>query len=344
MNELNNYKCNVSFNHPENTESWNQICSKNGNLLQTTLHDQIQDFYHQKPVYFQVLCNNLLVGGLKLYFWQSKYNSLKRISSLLYQLSEFIYDVSSISFENCRTVLSEHVNAFIKQHKIVCFECSNFYGSSESLMTPFNMHASKGTPFNVGYVNLKQGKLLISTFNRNTKRNIKKAEDNFVSISTDDDISKFNRFLKLIFEQQNLLSKCPNPDYVERFYEIYKKTDSAQIYYANKDGQPFSAVLISTSGKYAYSNFGGTIKNNWGTGQFMYFKIMEIFQNSYYERFYFGQIAREEDDGNLKFTKGISGFKKGFDCVELPSAKNRYIILKFRYFIWNTLLRILKMK
>jgi len=330
-----------SYDKPINEIAWNNLCLVCDNFVQTTNNDKAQNFYKQQAIYFQIFDDSSkLIAGSKFYLSQNKRKILRHLNKDLLQFGEFIFD-STDKIESYRTLLLENLAQFLKKEKIVKYSCGNFYGNPSLLLKLEPKHFSKKivNEFNIARVDLRTAELLPS-FNRNTRRNIKKAEENELKNTFENNnIEDFRPFLIEIYSQQGNLEGCPNLDYVRQMHNNI--LDQIGLTFCNKKKQLLSAVLCINYGKSVYSVFGGTLKNDFGSGQFMYYKLMQRLQNEGFEYYYFGQIAKEDDSENKKFSVGISTFKRGFNCEEIAAEKNTFILKPIYLSIWNFLVKIL---
>lgn len=334
-------KFEIKYNYPIDEDVWNKLCEQCDNFVQSTYNDKAQSFYQQVPVYFHLLNEgNSLVAGVKFYYSENKRTVFKPFSKTVYQFGEMIYSDGS-NIDIYKKILFEKLSNFLKQKKIVTYVCGNFYGNSDLLIKLNNPFVkNKISYFNVAYVDLHE-KDLLATFNRNTRRNIKKAEEaDLKTIIDNKNINDFMPLLVEVYEQQGNPEGCPNLDYIKNFYESL--SNCTILTYCFQEKQLLSAVLNIKFGKSVYSLFGGTLKNDIGSGQYMYYQLMKDLQQKGFQRYYFGQIAREEDEKNKKFSIGISTFKRGFTCDEVPSEKNEYILKPFYHRFWQVLIKLRK--
>lgn len=322
----------ISDNYPSNTNAWDDLCLANSNLVQSTHFDKVQAFYKQKPIYIEIWENSQLVAGVKLQFWQSEKNFLtKKISKRLSQFGEIIF-LKKEELNTYKKILQDAVSKIIKERKIVVYSIGNFYGNNELLVKP-KLEPKTKNEFLTAYVNIdKSDEELLSSFNRNTRRNIKKAEESELSFHIINDIEDFLIIEKAVYDQQQGV-KPPNFDYIRY---MWNKIGNQYIV-IGKTGlreKSLAGGFFYVYGESAFSVFGGAVKNDLGAGHYFYFKLMKHLRDKGIKKFYFGQIAKEIDKQNEKFSIGITNFKRGFRCVEVEAEKNQFVnnIYKKKFF------------
>lgn len=330
----------INNDKPSNVSAWNELCEEEGNFVQSVHYDAIQIFYGLKPIYFEVFINEKLIGGVKFFYAINPKPFLSKISATLLQFGELICKDLSC-FEQLKSKLSLSLEVLIKEKNITTFTAYNFYGDKSKLLTITKFNSTKIFEFNVAMIDLVKNEDLLKSYNRNTRRNIKKAQEaNLKTVIENDKIDNFNQVLKNVYEQQNNSAGCPNLDFVKHTRESAK--DYVNLCFCKDESQIYSAVLSGDFGGSSYSWFGGTLRNEIGSGQLMYFDLMTRLQEKGFKRFYFGQIAKVVDSTNEKFSVGITTFKRGFNCEELDSHKITYIIKPIHYKLWNLMLNVRK--
>lgn len=330
----------INNNTPSSTEDWNFICEKEGNFVQSTHYDPIQKFYDLNPIYFEIYSEQKLVGGIKCFLGKNKRKFFDKISTFILQFGEIIC-LNPSDFIPVKAILEKEIRDYLTKNKIVSFIAYNFYGDISKLVTLTNYSSLKKFEFNVAMVDLEKNTDLLKSYNRNTKRNIKKAEEAQLKVNIlNEDIDTFNVNLKKVYEQQNNLKGCPNLDFVK--HTQLAAMDYINLCFCKNQDEILSEVLTADFGPTSYSWFGGTLKNDLGSGQLMYFELMKKLQENGFKRFYFGQIARKDAVENEKFSIGISTFKRGFNCEEIESHKITYILKPFQYKLWNLILNARK--
>jgi hypothetical protein len=330
----------INNDKPSNISAWNELCEKEGNFVQSVHYDAIQFFFGHRPIYLEVFEKEKLIGGVKFFYSINQKFFLNKISATLLQFGELIC-FSDVYFEECKSLLIKDLETLVVDKKVTTFTAYNFYGNKSKLLTISKFSATKIFEFNVAMVDLVKNEDLLKSYNRNTRRNIKKAQEaNLQTVIENDKIDGFNKVLNNVYEQQNNLSGCPNLDFVKQTKEA--APEFINLCFCKDEQRIYSAVLSGDFGGTSYSWFGGTLRNEIGSGQLMYFDLMTRLQKKGFKRFYFGQIAKVADSTNEKFSVGITTFKRGFNCEEIDSHKVTYIIKPLHYKLWNFLINVRK--
>ena len=229
-------------------------------------------------------------------------------------------------------------------NKIVSVQVTGVYGNTEMLLS-FKSKAEEVFNYNSGYVNLCDVNCIdfFNNFNRNTKRNLKKAEENQLVFSELNDNDIFHETLDKIFSQQKPINHPPHKKFTDIFFKMLTGKAHLATHQVKFKNEILAVSLFVISNKNAYSLFGGSVKNEIGAGHFLYYELMKIFQKNNICKFYFGQVSQDKNELNKKFSVGISGFKRGFGLTEIPTYKKLFIIRPFKNRIWIILLRIQKL-
>ncbi len=333
------------FHNPANSEEWNKLAESNSNFIQSTFFDDVQLFFKEHPVYFEARVSGELVGGVKLYLWESKKlgKLTSGISRSVTQFAELLskFPIESSEFAGMRKLLKEKVVSFLKESKTVTYTVAGLYGE-EQLLIDLDREPDSTTLFNTSYVDLdKPIEEVLAGFNRNTNRNIKKAQAAGIEVVEEKiDIDLFLNKLNVVYDQQIPKQNAPNNDFVRHIFKNLAPGKFVDIHFAKLNDEILSTSFFLKMGKNAYSWFGGSLKNDVGAGQYIYWQLMKKYQLQGIRRFYFGQVAREIDTDNVKFTKGITTFKKGFGLIELNSFSKTYTLYKTKRKIWELLLKV----
>ncbi len=329
----------INKNKPTDISSWNEVCQISGNFNQSTYFDSIQAFFSEIPIYFEVSLNNVLIGGVKFFLKSPNRNFFSYFNKSLIQFGEVIYaEENQVPF--IKEIILKELYEFIDKEKITKYTTCNYYYSKEFLIKLDNVKPTIVNEFNFARINLESNQDLFKSYNRNTRRNINKANESGLIYESNHEIGSFNKILKKVYEQQNNMEGCPNLDFVSKAFNI--SGEHIGLYFCHHNKEELSAVLTANYGGICYSWFGGTVKNDFGSGQKMYYELMLEMQQKGYKWFYFGQIAKEGDTENEKFSKGISTFKRGFNCEEIEAEKVVYILAPIRNKIWNLLVNLRK--
>jgi hypothetical protein len=333
----------ISKGKPTDEVIWNDLCFSNNNLTQHTINDEIQKEYKQEPYYVEVFHNAELIGGVRFYYWHSsKLGFITEVmSKSIYITSEFIYS-ENIYKNTIRKLLSTQIEKFIVDNNISIASTNNFLGGLENKIY-LKFPVKSLFDYNVAVVYIdKDDESILKSFNRNTKRNVTKALENNTNVDTNISIQNFLELEKKVYDQQPEV-KAINYKYIENTYYSLSKYNFVSISLAKINEEVFAGGFFTVFNKCAYSNFGGAKKNILGAGQFLYYELMKKYRDQGVTSFVFGQVAKTEDESNIKFSVGISSFKRGFGCVELPSSKVTYTINKTNVFLWEIMLKIMNL-
>jgi len=333
----------ITKGKPNNISQWDDLCYQNGNLNQAIIFDSLQIFFNQEPIYFEVLNEKNLVAGVKLYEWHSKKLGIftKVLSSSISQLGELVISKSldKPSGYEVLSALKLKVEEYILSNNYTSYTTGGIYGNKDLLIS-LDKKFEGELLFNASYVDIsKTGDEILKGFNRNTKRNLAKAEESNLEFLEIKDVDLFNSILKEVYKQQFPPQTPPNPGYVKKIADVLLPLDKLDMYVVKHNGKVLSASYFNKLGDTAYSWFGGSIKSDVGAGQFLYWQLMKKYKPQGITKFYFGQVAIEGSEENKKFL-GISNFKRGFGLVELPSFKRTYILKPIQHRLWKILMRL----
>ncbi len=337
---MENIRVNISKNQPANAQSWNKIAHNCGNLLQSTFYDPVSAFYNHKPIYFELFQDNTLIGGVKLYCWES--NKLGKItagmSRSFSQFGELILDPNfAESNKKLIGILSDTVERYLDENQVTTFTAGGFYGNNDLLIS-LHQKPNKRTEFFSLYVDIdKPDEDLLSSFKKNKIQDIKKARKNNLKFEIITDIERFINFEKQVYLKQPA-KRPPNFDYIKNSEQKLPEENVTMAVVS--DGQTdLSCNLCTCYGNVSYWNFGGTIKNSKGAGNFLHFELMKYLRDKGIKKYYLGQTAKYIDEKNKKFTVGITKFKRWFGGVELDSSKSFYVLKPLHNTLWNVLLK-----
>ncbi len=336
----------VSKQESSNKLLWNELAELNSNFFQNTIYDQIQSLYKNKPIYFELWEAEKLIAGVKIYYWESIKlgNISKAVSKFIFQYGELICDpLITDQTEIAKRILKLQtaVDQFIKDEQIVSAQIYGVYGNPE-LLLKFNFKSKDDFHFNSAYVDLCEdnGDQFYNKFNRNTKRNLKKALDNNLEFSELNDSDLFHETLKKIFSQQIPVKPPPHKKLTDQYFNLLSGKFELSTHQVKRGNEILAVSLFVKYGTNAYSLFGGSIKNDIGAGHYLYYELMKLFRQQKICKFYFGQVAQEGNEDNKKFSIGITGFKKGFGLTELPSYKKTYIFNPIKNTLWEIMKRM----
>jgi len=328
----------ISNDTPTDINLWNKLCEENGNLVQSTHFDKLT-YYPSKKVFFEVYIDNILIGGVKFSLWETKKFKIITawLNKSLTQFGEFVINDEMI-IPKVRKFLLNNLKAFLIQEKIICYTVNGYYGNTK-LLLDLEQKPDKFTEFNVAYIDLLNTENeLWNNIHSKHKNVIRKAINNNVKISVENEFDDFYKLLVETYSSQNKLP--PNKYYLnDLFVQLQSFT---KIYFAKHNNAFLSSSLINYYGSVAYYSFSGTIKNGIGASNYLQWFVIQDLKNNNCSRYILGQVAKDTTDtNNIKFNVGISKYKKRFGCQEMASFKKSYVLHKFKNNIWNFLLNIL---
>ena len=338
----------VTYDNPRNVDEWNALCKECGNYLQTTMRSELSKFYGQRQVYFEVVDNVRIVGGVKLEIWQSKKIGflIPKISKSLSQFGEYILRCDCEKTDVVVRLLNQRIAEYVNEERIVTFSVKGFY-SSEYISTNHSLlYEDSGrkvfsqVDFDVAYIDLTKSIADIYAGMHMKHRNmISKAKRqglDFEKIDCDPQI--MNMMLSETYSVQN--KKSPNRQYIEKEIDVGRKSGISRMYVCRMGDVILSCALVNVYGKTADYSFGGNRKNDCGAGQYLQYNICNDLKRSGVEWYSLGQVAKTIDENNLKFSEGITRFKMRFGCKRYPSKKVLYVFSPVKYWVWRTLCKI----
>lgn len=332
----------IVFGKPKNNSEWNSLCKSNSNVLQTTYYDQIQKFYNNNPIYFDYRENGILIAGVKIYNWKS--NKIKfllpKITNSYTQFGEFIVHPNYYSIEIIEKI-KQDIKQFLKEENAVKFRSICFYGK-KNLIYDVDTDLSSKSEFDVAVIDTtnKEDELLRNMHSKH--RNVlKKAYKSNLVFEETDDINTLISTMKETYSNQ--IAEAPNFDYIKKAYSILKKHGCAKIFLVRDADKVLSVAFVQIYGDVADYTFGGNKRNSLGSGQFLQWNIIKYLKAKNISNYFLGQVAKEIDSNNLKFSKGITKFKMRFGCNRLEGSSYSYIYkplsLKIFTFMQKSLLK-----
>lgn len=332
---MQNFDINISFEVPSNIINWNRLCYEEGNLLQTTYYDEVQAFYNQIPVYIEMFDSSKLIGGVKLYYFSSN-----KLPWLFKQTSLFGEPLISrdlhLDIKNALLIkISEIVQKFNRDNKIVIYNQGSFYGDSV-----LEMSKGKRKSWGVFYIDLLQSEEdFLKGMHTTHRRMINKAKKSELIFERLNNIDLFLSLLTETYKTQN--KDSPNLDFVKHLYtSLYKKELVALYFVKDREHKYLSSALVQKFGKIGDYSFGGNITNNLGAGHYLHYKICLSLKSESYNKYYMGQVANEIDEDNLKFSVGISRFKRSFGGYEKQGVQINTVLKPINYKLWKVVTKI----
>jgi hypothetical protein len=339
---LNGRVLKINESLPTDLAQWDGLAEKNGNLVQSTHFDNVQSFFAQKPIYFELWLAGHLAAGVKLYVWRSrKLGALTAtLSRAITQFGEVIVDPSDAhEADEITDMLSEAVRDYVSNQLIVTCGVRGYYGGS-GLIGKFDSDTLNGEDrFNVAIVGLDRTEDdLWENVGQHHRRQIKKALRSDLVFEEREDLEDFVPLLKKSYEPTP--QKLPNTNYIRHLHDNLRKKQQSRIFLVSENERPLASALITRLGNTAYYAFGGTQPNSLGAGNLLHWKIMLQMKNEGVTRYVLGEVAKEADSSNTKFSVGISRFKRGFGSYDAESRSAFYVFRKGHHQLWKTLKRL----
>lgn len=331
----------IQYNNPSNKEEWDLLAQSNGNLLQSSFYDDVQSFYQQKAIYVELFFETNLIGGVKLFYYES--NKFPWLHRQLTIFGDFILKNKTTSKERTeiQVTLLQNIETLITNKRVTFFKFSSYYGNYPLLFDKPKIFTKK---WGIAYLDIdKSEQDLYKGIHVKHRNMINKARKNNIIFEVNNDIDLFLNLLHETYKNQDV-SK-PNDEYIRHLFDTLVQNQKATIYFTkNKEGKYLSGALIQEYGDVADYTFGGNLRNNLGAGQYLQFNIFLTLKKKGIKRYYLGQVATNEEKNNIKFTEGITRFKKRFG-TELNSGVGMEIVCnKIKYKLWKILLKLIKMK
>jgi len=329
----------ISDNKPTDTERWNKLAESCSNLLQSTLYDEGQKMYNQTPVYIEILNNEHLIAGVKLYHYKSRRlpSFISSVSSQLRQFGEIIFDeTSGEKFSDVKAQINDAIHKVIKEKKAISFQCSGFYGGLEYLTEPGDYKISERFEFSVAVINLeKTEEQLWNQMHGTHQKNIAYAKKKNLTIFKSDDINLFIPLLTETYDRQS--RETTQINHVRKYFALLHPQKIWELFLVSHEGTILSGVLMQKYGNAVYYTFGGTFRNKINAGHYLLWHTILEYKREGYSQFILGQVANKVDEQNLKFSAGITLFKNRFGSENISSDSRTYLVSPLRSGVWNLL-------
>lgn len=322
---------------PSNTEEWENLITLSGNPYQSTYFDKIEAKYNNVPVYFLCKLNETLIGGIKIYIYESK-----KLPPLLRNISKSAHVISEPCihpdyYEKNNEIYSSLVKC-IEQYfaifKPVTFTLKTTLGLSPLILSG----KKKEITYGIAYVELKRSfEETYATFSSNARQECRTAIKKNVKIEKSEHIDEA---LKLFDYSRNLpgFSSASN-NHLMAYFNALNTNNMCDLWIAWYENRPVSTVFVTKKGKNCFYEFGTSIRTNSGSGYFIHSEIMKYYTANGYEKYYLGQIATNAIN-NPKFEKGITFFKMQFKPQICSGVKNEYIFAPLKHYLWKTLIKL----
>ncbi len=336
------FKIIITKNKPLQPDAWNQLSVQCSNIWQSTFNDEVQLFFNNRAWYFQCFNQEKLIGGVKIYFYESKRlpGFIRSISSRATQGSEILFDDSkNIDFDNFLIALTDAIKKWLKTKRTTTFYSYSFYGETGKLISLSEYKKVWESRIGIAKIDLtKKIEELRKEINPKHRSEIIKAEKNNLTIEFSNDIELL--FLLMDETYKNQDSHAPNKNFICREYEILKSNNFAQLVFAKHNGKYLCGALLYNFGKSSLYNFGGTVKNSLGAGQFLHWEIMKYLKVSGFQNYFLGETSLEITKTNLKFSEGITKFKLRFGAQQIPVSHTGYALKPMQLKLWNIFKKI----
>ncbi len=333
----------ISESKPNNIEHWNKLAEQCGIIWQAVFYDDVQLFFNNHPLYFECYTGKVLIGGVKIYFYQSKKLPaiFRSISTRATQGSEFLFDEGrSDLFEKFNSLIHSEIKKWLREKSITSFYEYSFYGEKEKLISLDQGKKNWESNIGIAVIDLeKSEEELWQKINPKHRSEVIKAQKHNVTFELSDDIDSFFVLLDETYKYQN--THKPNKDFIRKEYEILKSNNSAQLVFANHEGNYLCGALLYNYGLKSLYNFGGTAKNSIGAGQFLQWEIMKYLKKNNYHKYYLGETSLEIEESNRKFSEGITKFKLRFGADQIPTFHKGYALHPMKLKIWKLLQKII---
>ena len=327
-------KYTITEGAPLQKEAWDDLCRMNGNLVQSTYFDKVQEFYKQIPIYVEVTQNMVFIGGVKFYFWKSqKTNITKYFSSRLTQFGEFI--VSQGFFQIVKDKTTKSLSEIFDRKRPVFYSAKSFYGNIDLILFPDKIDPISIDFHNVAFIDLNvPEETLWGNLHSKNRNSIRKAwkEDGTVIFNSNDFLMFSDLIQKTYSENKN---KIPNILFLEKIWNELSKAKIAKLYFAGNNEEMFSGALLYEFGLCSYYAFGGGKKDSRGYGNLLHWELIKHLKSKGLKYYYLGETAKKIDEKNIKFSKGITNFKRKFGVLERPAIKVEFNLAPKKARIWE---------
>lgn len=332
----------ISENKPLDIIEWNKLAEQCGNVWQADFTDEVQLNFNNRPWYFQCYSGKEFIGGVKIYYYESKKLPaiIRTISSRATQPSELLFnDSKKIAFNRLIVPLTQKLENWLIEKTTTSFYTYSFFGEPEKLIALAGKKIIRESKFGIAKIDLtKNLHTLWKEMNPKHRSEVVKAEKNGVVIEFANDIGSF--FLLMDETYKNQKVHAPNKKVIGKEYEILRDNNSAQLVFAKHKGKYLCGALLYNYGKKSLYNFGGTVKNSIGAGQFLHWEIIKYLKANGFDTYLLGETALEKTESNLKFSDGITKFKLRFGAQQYITRHMGYALKPMQESAWRLLKKI----
>ncbi len=329
----------ITTSSPDNILEWDKLAELNGNLLASTKYDPIQNFYTLEPFYLHFIKDDKLIAGVKLYLWESKRLPffIKSISRNIQQIGENIIHPQFLGDELIQRIIEDKVLGFIHQMSPVYFNQSGYWGDEKLLVAGWQKEKCF---FDVALIDLRiPEEELYMNMMKNHRRGVDKGEKIGLIFETGVPLNVLIDLMRETYRYQSVSQ--PNYGYIEHLYKELVNQSLCEVYAVKRENVYLSAALVQCFGKRADYAFGGGVSNAFSSGHFLHWNIFLDLKAKGYYYYSFGQVAVEQDEFNLKFSKGITEFKMRFGAKRVNSFSQKIIFKPISFYIFNQLKKLL---
>jgi len=327
----------VSEGVPSDLNRWNALAQANGSLVQSVLFDELQQYFKEVPLYFELWEEGEIAAGVKVYFYENTRIPFvgKFLSRHMILIGEVLVKESSNPARGYIQELSGLVYQYIQKMKVVYFRTKGMYDHPDRQLFYPDCPKFQQQDFLNTYIDLKQTTQDIrNRIQSHNQRKIRTAEKLNLTFVQEDNITVFKALISETYRNQTI--NGPDLNYLERFYQHLKKQDLAELFFV-KEGETYLAGALNTFyGKTVYYSFGGTRKTNSGAGAFLHWELIKHYQNRGFEKYFLGTITLKDD-----YSAGVNRFKSEFDPEKVEICDYKSVFHQKRYEIWQVLVRLL---
>ena len=267
----------------------------------------MRDTYNYKPSYFTIFENGILKAAVPLMIVNSTLTGSRAVSLPFSDYCEPLLD-SEVNFE----YIFEEIKNFCIDKKLKYFELrggKNFLNEVERSAFDYNH-----------FLELSIGEeVLFKNLNSNTKRNLKKAVREGVSVEISNSISALEDFYKMNCVTRKKHGLPPQPEkFFKSLYEHIILKNEGLIALGKYNGASIGSALYLHIGKKALYKFGASYMEyqNLRANNLIMWEVIKYYADRGYESFSFGRTEPEND--------GLRRFKLGFGTHEEELHTYRY--------------------
>jgi hypothetical protein len=331
----------ITENKPLNEAAWNDLAKSNGNLIQATYSDEVQQFFQHQSIYLHVIENGKLIAAYKFYKWESKRlpTFIRNISQSISFIGEpiILLEIMDTRKDEIRNIIEAELKKYVAASNPATAIHGNYYGRPITLNSLFNPTTKK--EYNIAIVDLSKTKEeLWNNVHAKHRNHIRKGEKEGVKLIQVNDIELFISLLKNTYSHQE--KNGPNYDFIKFYYSKLLKSNAVELFIAYHNEIPLFGAFVTVYGNTAYYAFAGSLKNSVGAGNYAQWQLIQIYKDRGFLFYNLGQTSKDESNGDAKFIEGISSFKRRFGVFELPGVSEKYILRPFANQVWNLLVKV----